>query len=269
MKRLRGVAAVLGCCTSLLAQQVPDIDDVYAVGRSPAGEQLGPAVDPGDVLRRFEEALQRVEAIRYDVQVLDDSGDGGAAGTGDAAAGGSRSVADVRGAVVLGRGPAGKLDRFRVTLEGRLPEGGAVAATVGSTGRSFYIVDSPAGTVTESATWDDSNPVGRLARDMLIVRPTGEWLHAGGESSSLSLGPATVGSEACSRVHFFDAQGEEHVYGSFATGEALPRLLERVRLDAAGRPGVVATRIIGIEPAEDLPADFFEPPASPAQKISR
>jgi hypothetical protein len=245
VKALFGVA-VVGLFQSVAAQTVPEVRDVYSSNR-PASK-LGPIVTPQRVVEAAGVALARAEFLQYEARVVATGQDG-------------LGVRDLTGTVVLGKSRPGQFDQFRVTFAGRTREGESLLFVVGSDGRKLFAIDLLRKTLEEGERWEELGSAGRFARSLLL--PPIDLAAAGAGTAAHDLfrfpTPETVGKELCYVVHFVDDDAAEHVYVSLSSDDGLPRRVDRVRGDAAGRPMTVTLDMWELEIDPALPADTFVP----------
>jgi len=240
MKRVYLLLLTLCWCGIATAQQVPDINDVYAADQGPDPTRLGPAQDPGEVLDDFEKQLLGYQRLDYTVKVT-------ITGTTDDLS------SSFEGNVAIGRSPGGDLDRFRIDMTGSTPSDESIDLTLGSSGDGFYVIDRARQTISEFDSRDGSSALGDVARYVLISDLT---------TSGLPVVPGRPDAGATGElVHFVDSVQSEHVYCLFSEQDKLPRLIERVVLGPDERARVVRTVIANLQVDGDTPKKFFEPNA--------
>jgi hypothetical protein len=195
-----------------LAQRVPEVNDVYTI-RPPAA-RLGPDSEPARVVERFGRLLGEFPALRYDFRL--DPAD-------PAPLGGTMILDSTNG-------------RWRAALEGRDAAGDKLIATVAFDGSGYALTDLAQDRTVTASRASELGALGSLAAVVLPSWPRGAerftW-----------LGQEEVAGEPCHRVHFVDATRGEHVYAWLSLRDALPRRLERVGPDTAGRVRVVGVAI--------------------------
>jgi hypothetical protein len=148
-----------------------------------------------------------------------------------------------------------------VTFAGRTREGESLLFVVGSDGRKLFAIDLLRKTLEEGERWEELGSAGRFARSLLL--PPIDLAAAGAGTAAQNLfrfpTPETVGKELCYVVHFVDDDAAEHVYVSLSSDDGLPRRVDRIRGDAAGRPMTVTLDMWELEIDPALPADTFVP----------
>lgn len=237
MNRTCGLLVAAVSCGVAIAQQVPDIDDVYAVDQAAA---FGPAAQPGEVVDRFVERIGECDRIDYAVRVSYPRRSTG------------ESVG-IEGSVAIGRTPGGDLDRFRIELKGAMPGAGAIDLLLGSTGEAFYVIDRLQRTFAEFEGPFETTPFGRLAHHVLVSE-----LPVGGVAVAE---PRPAANPREGLVHLVDEAYGEHLYGEFPEIDGLPRLIERVVPDSAGAVEIVRVQIMDLRIDDAGAVDEFEPAA--------
>jgi len=97
-------------CGITVAQEVPNINDVYAVDRA---TKLGPSKDPTDILDRYADRMRGCNRLDYTASVTYTLAPEG-------------EIVEVQGAVAVGRGPGGRFDRFWFDATGTMPDVGEI-----------------------------------------------------------------------------------------------------------------------------------------------
>jgi len=224
-------------CGVAVAQQVPDINDVYTVDRSTDSLRLGPAMKPTEILDRYAEQLRDCSRFDYTVSVTYPHAPEG-------------KTVGIEGAVAISRTRGGGFNRFQIDVTGTMPSVGAIDVMLGSTGRGFYVIDRLKRTVTEFKDRDNSIPFGSLARHVLISD-----LPVGGVAVTEGRSVAD-GSEIV--VHVVDETFGEHIYGVFSEQDWLPRQIEWVALGSGARASLVRTRITDLRIDDAESREDFE-----------
>ncbi len=186
--------------------------------------------DPMEILRRAAEAAKGLVRVYYEARLK---------GIGPLAA----DVPSLWGTVVLGRGSTGSLEKFRVMVPGVVPgSAGLIEAMAGSDGKTFFLVDVKSKTVTESkdrAVISDMEQVlGYLAvPEMVHTDPFGKAMKA---AKVEFKGPGGVNGVSCYVVHVSSADGTEQTDWFFSTTDALPRRVDRIKVDSTGKTGTTS-----------------------------
>ena len=225
---LTGIAMA---CSLSLAQEMPNINDVYSPRPAYTNSTWGPTTDAGEVLDRCAQRLGDALSLSYDVRV-------------ESPGGTASHIVEAWGTVVLARGEGGGFDRSRITLQGRTGDEGTFLLTIVSADGRTLIIDRADARFVELRQLGETTALGRLLRHL--------WLPGIAVSSSPLENPRFLrksieDGEPLYSIHFMDSVRHEHIYGLFSQIDALPRTIERVVPDAAGIPGIVSIRLSQVE----------------------
>jgi hypothetical protein len=234
------------------AQTVPAIDDVYATPESEKRD-LGPTRDPDVIVGRFVTRADALDAVRYDVEVVDALSPNGL-----------RVVGNV---LIDLRADDREVRRYRASLRGRGEDGEELAAVYAFDGERRFFLDL----LGKRSTTDAAEPTWLRTAALLPVAGSNAPVGAG---EPVYLGPSDIDGEPCYRLHVAIEDRGEHLYRHFSQNDAWPRRIEHVGASPDGTAILEATfsNVVRNPPVNDgqfrpfVPEGFAETPSERSEK---
>lgn len=183
--------------------------------------------DPVEILKKADAASKAVDYIQYTASV---KGEGAA----------EKFVPNASGTVVLKGWKGGAPEQFRYEAKVQRPGSSDVTeVTVGSDGKTFYLIDAK-----EKKVYEDVDPavVGTSGRGVRSLS-MGEYVHPEPFSDEIKgkkqelTGSAKVGDEDCYLIHVTYTEGGQEADWYFSKKDFLPRRVDRFFAAPTGEKG--------------------------------
>ncbi|UCE60019.1 MAG: DUF2092 domain-containing protein [Phycisphaerales bacterium] len=255
MRQLMAVIVSLCLITGASAQTAPSKGAPPEAGAEAAkvdtankGDATAELTDPGEILRRADEALKRVTLVKY-YGIF--RGMGGMA----------MRFPSVRGTVILGGVSGDELDKYHLDVHVVPPRGTSrTKVLMSSNGHVHYFVDEKTKTVHVDTDPEVSGDMGRLAKFIALPHFTHAnalWDELRMEKATL-LGSAQAGGEDCYHLELQNAEGPLRARWWISRRDFLPRRRELAWRHEEEGPAGLLWDFVQLEVDPKLEEDAFK-----------